>query len=56
VARVDQQANVLRITARDEQRARRELPQAIAGLGEQLVRYQQAQPTLEDVFVRLVEA
>ena len=56
VARVDQEANVLRITARDEQRARRELPQIIAALGEQLLRYQQAQPTLEDVFVRLVEA
>jgi len=56
VARVDQEANVLRLTAHDELRARRELPQLVAGLGEELVRYQQAQPTLEDVFVRLVEA
>ena len=56
VVRVDQEDHVLRLTVRDEQRARRELPQAIASLGEQLVRYQQARPTLEDVFVRLVEA
>ena len=56
VERIDREATVLRLTVRDEQRARRELPQLIAGLGEQLVRYQQARPTIEDVFVRLVEA
>lgn len=55
VARIDQEANVLRLTARDELTARRELPQLLAGLGEQLLRYQQVRPTLEDVFVRLVE-
>jgi len=56
IARIDQEATVLRLTVRDEARARRELPALVAGLGEQLVRYQQARPTLEDVFVRLVDA
>ncbi len=56
VERIDQEATVLRLTVRDERRARRELPQLVAGLGEQLVRYQQARPTIEDVFVRLVGA
>jgi len=56
VARIAQEGSVLRLTARDARRARQELPQLLAALGEQLVRYQQARPTLEDVFVRLVEA
>ncbi len=54
LARVGQEGNVLRLTARDERKARQELPALVAGLGEQLVRYQQVRPTLEDVFVRLV--
>jgi ABC-2 type transport system ATP-binding protein len=56
VGRVDQQGNVLHLTATDERLARQELPRVAAGLGEQLVRYQQVRPTLEDVFVHLVGA
>ncbi len=45
----------LRVHARDSQRARRELPQVIVNSGLTLRRYEQVLPTLEDVFVRLVE-
>lgn len=54
VSRVDQEANVLRVVARDEVKARQALPALVGGLGEQLIRYQQVRPTLEDVFVHLV--
>jgi len=56
VARVEPDGNLVRLTATDEALARRELPQLAAGLREQLIRYQQVRPTLEDVFVRLVVA
>lgn len=55
VARVDQEANTLRLVARDGQQARCELPHLVASLGERLVRYQQVRPTLEEVFMHLVE-
>ncbi|MGQ9682989.1 MAG: ABC transporter ATP-binding protein [Anaerolineae bacterium] len=55
VARVDQEDSVVRLVARDAQQAKRELPGLAAALGERLVRYQQVRPTLEDVFVHLVQ-
>jgi ABC-2 type transport system ATP-binding protein len=55
VVRVDQERDLLRLTTTDPALARRELPHLVAGLGEQLVRYEQVGPTLEDVFVRLVQ-
>jgi ABC-2 type transport system ATP-binding protein len=55
VVRVEREGHVLRLTANDERLARQQLPQLAAGLGEQLVRYQQVRPTLEDVFIRLVQ-
>ena len=56
VEKVEQSGTVARVTVRDEAVARRELPGIAAQLGEQLVRYQQIRPTLEDIFVRLVGA
>jgi len=56
VAHVDEAGNVLRLAAHDERRARQELPSMLSDLGADLVRYQPMRPTLEDVFVRLVEA
>lgn len=56
VSRVHVDGHLLRLTARDELAARRELPQVAASLGERLLRYQQVRPTLEDVFARLVGA
>jgi ABC-2 type transport system ATP-binding protein len=44
----------LRLTARDVGAARKELPQLIAGCGLTLLRYELAQPSLEDIFVEVV--
>ncbi|PPD57458.1 ABC transporter ATP-binding protein [Dehalogenimonas etheniformans] len=44
----------LRITARDIGLARKELPHLIAGSGLTLVRYELVQPSLEDIFVEVV--
>ena len=54
--RVVQEGNLLRLMARDAFRAREELPAILAAQGGNLLRYEQALPTLEDVFVRLLEA
>ena len=56
VEKVEQSGTVARVMVRDEVVARRELPGIAAQWGEQLVRYQQIRPTLEDIFVRLVGA
>ena len=45
----------LRITARDVAAARKELPHLIAGSGLTLLRYELAQPSLEDIFVEVVQ-
>jgi ABC-2 type transport system ATP-binding protein len=45
----------LRVQAGDVQIAKRELPQLIAASRLSLVRYEMAMPSLEDIFVRLVE-
>ncbi len=47
-------SSMLRITARDVGAARKELPQLIAGCGLTLLRYELAQPSLEDIFVEVV--
>jgi len=44
----------LRITARDVAAARREFPNLIVGSGLTLLRYELAQPSLEDIFVEVV--
>jgi ABC-2 type transport system ATP-binding protein len=47
-------SSMLRITARDVGAARKELPQLIPGCGLTLLRYELAQPSLEDIFVEVV--
>ena len=54
VARIEHRRALLRLTATDHRLAQRQLPELVASLGEQLVRYERVGPTLEDVFVRLV--
>ncbi|XUW99843.1 MAG: ABC transporter ATP-binding protein [Dehalogenimonas sp.] len=54
-AAVNGNAPVLRVTARDVAAARKELPHLIAGSGLTLVRYELAQPSLEDIFVEVVK-
>jgi ABC-2 type transport system ATP-binding protein len=47
-------APVLRVQASDVGRARRELPEVIAGSGLTLLRYELTLPSLEDIFVELL--
>jgi len=54
-ASVEPVDNTLRVMATDTDSARRALPVLLAPLGEQLLRYEQVRPTLEDIFARLVE-
>ena len=53
--RVEVGENQLRLFARDLAMAKRELPKLVAVSGLTLLRYELAMPSLEDVFVRLVE-
>ena len=55
VGRVEVGENQLRLFARDLAMAKRELPKLVAVSGLTLLRYELAMPSLEDVFVRLVE-
>jgi ABC-2 type transport system ATP-binding protein len=55
VARVEVGENRLRLSARDLALAKRELPGLVAASGLTLLRYELALPSLEDVFVQLVE-
>ncbi len=55
VGRVEAGENQLRLFARDLAVARRELPGLVVASGLTLLRYELTLPSLEDVFVRLVE-
>jgi len=55
VARLEVGENRLRLSARDLAAAKRELPGLVAASGLTLLHYELALPSLEDVFVQLVE-
>lgn len=55
IAQTTVQAGVLRVLVRDVARAERELPRLVLASDLILVRYEQVLPSLEDVFMRLVE-
>jgi ABC-2 type transport system ATP-binding protein len=55
VAQTTAHAGTLRVLVRDVARAERELPRLVLASDFTLLRYEQALPSLEDVFMRLVE-
>jgi ABC-2 type transport system ATP-binding protein len=55
VAQATAHAGLLRILVRDVARAERELPRLVLATDLTLLRYEQVLPSLEDVFVKLVE-
>jgi ABC-2 type transport system ATP-binding protein len=55
IASAPAQGRTVRVLARDLARAERELPRLTLDAGYTLIRYEQVLPSLEDVFVRLVQ-
>ncbi|MGH2389585.1 MAG: ATP-binding cassette domain-containing protein [Chloroflexota bacterium] len=55
IASASADGRTVRVLARDPARAERELPRLALDAGHTLVRYEQVLPSLEDIFVRLVQ-